>query len=127
MKIRVFKLKEVRREDARILYGDEGLVFQPYNWLVSPEGLDDLELFVLSNFFDISVDSEGFETLMEARKEGAEELARRLGHELVFDEEFSDQNNTEAVEAQKTSWERDSFGWTDMRRGSPEYALTKVS
>jgi hypothetical protein len=94
-----------------------------FKLVIDPSSLDDLDLYVLLNFTksiefskDGSGKAEGWSAAMFA---GLIETAHRLGHELVYVE-----NPTEEIvkAAKNAAYTRDTFGWIDMRRGAPVFS-----
>lgn len=90
MQITVYKMRLNRRE----LIGLDGFVNSPpYCWIIDHRGIDDLELTSLAAFLEARPQIRGKVTLEEYDRNciaAATELAARLGHELVFEEEFRD-------------------------------------
>lgn len=115
MKIRVLKV-------AAPMHKTDVPRYKIWGWRLCPEGLDDLELYAFKPFFVGNCDRESAEPFFHQKKEGAEELARRLGHELVFDQHMTEFRSPEAEKFGAELQRRDRMSCLD--RGSPEYAKT---
>jgi hypothetical protein len=94
-----------------------------FKLVIDPSSLDDLDLYVLQNFtkhIGFSKDGKGkAERWSAVMFAGLKELVHRLGHELVYVENPTE----EAVDAaKKLAYKRDTFGWIDMRKGEPVFS-----
>lgn len=86
-------------------------------WCIVPTmELDDLELHVLQFFMRCD---DGVSAYSKVMREAAKEMASRMGHELVYEEEYA---SPERIDEMYAAWRsRDTLDWADMRHGLPKY------
>jgi hypothetical protein len=112
MKIRVLKVCFKKTDDQKNL---------EWKWMLNPEGLDDLEIKAIGGLIDFKFGRPDFSRWEEMIIRASSELARRLGHELVFDQEFTPEDDPIAREISHSLYYRDTLGWLDFRHGEPRF------
>lgn len=94
-----------------------------FKLLIDPSALDDLDLNALNQFkgnVHFNKDGSGRAPNYAAGIiSGLNELAYRLGHELVY---VDDPTEDEVKSAKGATYSRSTFDWVDMRMGVPSYA-----